>query len=191
MCFTFQNMCFQISDIAKHGFWHYILYWEWEEDACPANCQKSLRCRSLSVGTEVQAVGTPEKFVLFPLFWKSIFRSFTCFSLLNLYEKEKVFFFGARDNLTVFVSGRTPKCFCPNRSRTRQKCVLFTFFWKSIFRSFTCFSFSIVREGEKKTRTFIFWTHLSDPKCSVREGRRGRRTWRTARRPGVQQQNVF
>jgi hypothetical protein len=43
---TFQNMCFQISDIAKHVLWHHILYWEWEEESCPANCQKSLRCRS-------------------------------------------------------------------------------------------------------------------------------------------------
>ncbi len=40
--FTFQNMCFQISDIGKHVIWHRILYWEWEEDVCPANCQKNL-----------------------------------------------------------------------------------------------------------------------------------------------------
>jgi hypothetical protein len=54
--FTFQNMCFQISDIAKHVLWHRIMYWEWEEDACPANCQKSLRCRSSSHGKRNWAI---------------------------------------------------------------------------------------------------------------------------------------
>ncbi len=34
------------------------------------------------------------------------------------------------------------------------------------------------------------WRSAS-PKCCVIEGRRGRRTWRTVRRPGVKQQNVF
>ena len=48
-CFTFQNMCFQISDIGKHVFWHHILYWEWEEDDWPEIYQKFLRCRRSSV----------------------------------------------------------------------------------------------------------------------------------------------
>ncbi len=39
--FTFQNIYFQIADIAKHVLWHRILYWEWEEDTCPVNCQNS------------------------------------------------------------------------------------------------------------------------------------------------------
>jgi hypothetical protein len=39
--------------------------------------------------TEVEDGGIPEKCVVFPLFRKSIFRSFTCFSLLILYERGK------------------------------------------------------------------------------------------------------
>jgi hypothetical protein len=75
---------------------------------------------------------------------------------------------------------RTVEC---QPDRTPEKCVLFPFFWKSIFRSFTWFSFINLHE-KGETRTL-------DPKCYVKEGRRGRRTWRTVRRTGVKQQNVF
>jgi hypothetical protein len=75
----------------------------------------------------------------------------------------------------------------PNTWRMCSLCI----FWESIFRSFTCFSL-LNLYGKKKTRTFHFLNaFLRDTKCCVKEGRRGRRTWRTARRPGVKQQNVF
>ncbi len=78
-----------------------------------------------------------------------------------------------------------------NAPNTWKMCSLYIF-WKSIFRSFTCFSLLICTRRGKKNSTCHFFNAYPWPKCfCVKEGRRGRRTWRTARRPGVQQQNMF
>ncbi len=60
--FTFQNTCFPRPDIGKHVLWHHVLYWGWEEDGCPANCQKSLRCRSSSRGRAMKFSKVPKFF---------------------------------------------------------------------------------------------------------------------------------
>ncbi len=41
MSFTFEIMCFRISDIGKNVFWNQILYWELEEDVWPQMCMVS------------------------------------------------------------------------------------------------------------------------------------------------------
>ncbi len=46
--FTFQNMCFQISNFSKHVIWNHVLYWEWEEEAFPAICEKFLWFRFIN-----------------------------------------------------------------------------------------------------------------------------------------------
>ncbi len=72
---------------------------------------------------------------------------------------------------------------------TWKMCSLSTF-WKSIFRSFTCFSLLILYERKKKNSN-IHFLPPSDRNVCVKEGRRGRRTWRTSSRVGFKQQNVF
>ena len=73
-----------------------------------------------------------------------------------------------------------------------EKCVLFTFFENLFLGALLAFLCSICTRREKKNSNISFLnTSLLDPKCCVKEGRRGRRTWRTARRPGVKQQNML
>ncbi len=50
--------------IWKNVLWHHVLYWEWEEDTCPAMCQKSLRYRNPSRGC-CKARSTIENFIWF------------------------------------------------------------------------------------------------------------------------------
>jgi hypothetical protein len=57
--------------------------------------------------------------------------------------------------------------------RTPEKCVLFENLFLGALLAFLS---QFVQEGKKKSkRTFHFEASLKDPKCSVKEGRRGRR----------------
>jgi hypothetical protein len=71
--------------------------------------------------------------------------------------------------------------------------VLSFHFWENLFLGdLLSFLFSICTNFFTKKKLFRFWRcFLPVPKCYVMEGRRGRRTWRTVRRTGIKQQNLF
>jgi len=66
-------------------------------------------------------------------------------------------------------------------------CSLSTFLKINFLEIYLIFFDEFVQEGGKKLLILNVSSFPRDPKCCVKEGRKGRRTWRTVRR----QQNVF